>query len=176
MSHVRTTNKLVLTAAVCAGTRCLGSALSFNNSISYGARRTLSRTCNGKSSWSYIHGPGRPSPVGSALKTDQYLVLSHRPSGILLELFYGSTGVVMFQDGVPSDSDVQVSTVSKHDSFSIESRPFLHNYVASDTVLSQTRSRNPKWIGWDGSIKSGLDGRTDFSAWLAPSLVARAQG
>ena len=114
VSAGRTTNKLpcFLTAAICAGTRCLGSSNGINTSTStvpYGAQRTSSRSCDRISSWSYIHGSGKAAPVGSTLNTDQYLVLSHGHSGIFLELFYGSTGVVMFQDG---DTSVRVSSIA----------------------------------------------------------------
>jgi len=27
------------------------------------------------------------------------------------------------------------------------------------------------WLGWDGSIKEGLEGREDFSAWLCPEVA-----
>ena len=50
------------------------------------------------SSWKFFQGSGKMAPAGATLKTDQYLILNHK-NGLILELFYGSTGTVMFQGG-----------------------------------------------------------------------------
>eukprot|EP00802_Teleaulax_amphioxeia_P018138 Tamp_18320.p1 GENE.Tamp_18320~~Tamp_18320.p1 ORF type:complete len:191 (+),score=29.57 Tamp_18320:63-575(+) len=32
--------------------------------------------------------------------------------------------------------------------------------------------RRACWLGWDGSIKEGIEGRQDFSDWLCPEVIA----
>ncbi len=57
--------------------------------------------------------------------------------GILVQMFWGSTGAVMFRPSYPAKDK--------------KSKVF--------------------WLGWDGDLKHGFEGKINFSQWLAPTLM-----
>ena len=80
----------------------------------------------------------------------------------VLQLYHGSTGAVMFRSGPSSALNDTAAT------------PLPAPATAGATPYEEMEvgHRRVAWLGWDGSLKHGLEGRQDFSAWLAPELVA----
>jgi hypothetical protein len=128
---------------------------------------------NQRNSWKYVQGTGCWSPAASSLKTNQYLVLSNG-AGLIIELFYGSTGSVIYQNIIEDGPNSKVIFCSL-----LENVLNFYEQDVTGILLSISmqgiREDIPRWIGWDGSIIYGLHGRTDFSSWLAPDLVSRVR-
>ncbi len=95
-------------ALFCLISRMVRTDSASSTLTSHGTRnvREDAKTSQFPSSWDMITGSGKMSPTGSELKTNEYLILYHREFGITLELFYGSTGAIMFQEGL--NSSIQV--------------------------------------------------------------------
>ncbi len=113
----------------------------------------------GAVAWRVAEGAGAPAPTGGGLQTDEYTALLNTRNRSCLQLYHGSTGAVMFRSGPPDSR----GGGEENQSSRVDDKTHWEELCAGH--------RRVCWLGWDGSIKEGLDGKQDFSAWLCPQVA-----
>ena len=105
------------------------------------------------------------APTSQGLQTNHYTALLHTRNHTLIQLYHGSTGAIMFRSGPQAEPPGRSITAPS----SGPQRAAVRHGAVEELTAGH---RRVCWLGWDGSVKEGLEGRQDFSSWLCPEVCS----